>query len=427
LANAGIHFGVSSVVHRQKLADKNLFYLVVGLVLLFLTIAIPVQLDGNWVTLVWAGEAALLFWIGRTKGVGFYEKMAYPLMIVAVISLLDDWSNYGGYYRFSPESRITPIFNIYFLTSLLFIAAFGFINWLNQQPAYALPSFKRRWIPNLFKVLMPGILLVVCYATFHLEIDNYFTQLYQDSVIESKNNTNLQVDVYNENLLHFKTIWLFIYSFCFLSGLTIINTKWIENQSLAVINLALKGFLIIGFLTGGLFTLQTLQQNYLSQETADYYTISSFNITIRYIAFFVFGGFLLVTYRYFIKTIKGIDLTIFKDLILHASLLVLASSEVVYWMDMGAFETSDKLGLSILWGVYALLLITLGIWKRKKHLRLAAMVLFGITLIKLFFYDLSHLTTISKTIVLVSLGLLLLLISFLYNKYKHLIADELEN
>jgi hypothetical protein len=34
------------------------------------------------------------------------------------------------------------------------------------------------------------------------------------------------------------------------------------------------------------------------------------------------------------------------------------------------------------------------------------------------------LNTVSKTIVMVSLGLLLLVISFLYNKYKHLIADE---
>ncbi len=111
LGNAGIHFIVGNIIQRQKLADKNLFYLVIGLVLVFLTIAIPVQLDGNWVTLIWAGEAALLFWIGRTKGVAFYEKMAYPLMFFAGISLLEDWSNYGGYYVNAPETRITPLLN----------------------------------------------------------------------------------------------------------------------------------------------------------------------------------------------------------------------------------------------------------------------------------------------------------------------------
>ena len=79
---------------------------------------------------------------------------------------------------------------------------------------------------------------------------------------------------------------------------------------------------------------------------------------------------------------------------------------------------SDKLGLSIFWGVYALFLIALGLWKKKQHLRIGGMVLFALTLVKLFLYDLAHLETIAKTIVLVSLGVLLLIISFLYNKYK---------
>jgi uncharacterized membrane protein len=93
-------------------------------------------------------------------------------------------------------------------------------------------------------------------------------------------------------------------------------------------------------------------------------------------------------------------------------------------MDLSDSEQSYKLGLSILWGLYALLLIILGIWKKKKHLRIGAIILFSFTLIKLFFYDISSLNTISKTIVFVSLGVLLLIISFLYNKYKHIIADE---
>ena len=68
--------------------------------------------------------------------------------------------------------------------------------------------------------------------------------------------------------------------------------------------------------------------------------------------------------------------------------------------------------------------VALGILKSKQHLRIGAIVLFGITLVKLFFYDISHLDTLAKTIVFVSLGVLLLIISFLYNKYKLLIADE---
>ena len=93
-------------------------------------------------------------------------------------------------------------------------------------------------------------------------------------------------------------------------------------------------------------------------------------------------------------------------------------------MDMAGSSKSDKLGLSILCGLYSLMLIVIGIWKKKKYLRIGAISLFGVTLVKLFLYDLAHLTTIAKTIVLVSLGLLLLIMSFLYNKYTNLIENE---
>jgi uncharacterized membrane protein len=110
------------------------------------------------------------------------------------------------------------------------------------------------------------------------------------------------------------------------------------------------------------------------------------------------------------------------DFLIYFSLLWIASSELISWLDTFEYSQSYKLGLSILWGIYALMLIMMGIWKKKKYLRIEAIVLFGLTLIKLFVYDISYLDTISKTIVFVSLGILLLIISFLYNKYKNLIS-----
>lgn len=124
------------------------------------------------------------------------------------------------------------------------------------------------------------------------------------------------------------------------------------------------------------------------------------------------------------KSFMKIDFALPFDLILHTTILWVVSSELLNVMDLAGSSESYKLGLSILWGVYALILIILGIWKNKKHLRVAAIVLFGVTLIKLFFYDIASLDTIAKTIVFVSLGILLLIISFLYNKYKHRITDE---
>jgi uncharacterized membrane protein len=106
------------------------------------------------------------------------------------------------------------------------------------------------------------------------------------------------------------------------------------------------------------------------------------------------------------------------------AIIWLLSSELIYIMKFNDLQGSYKLGLSILWGCYALLVIGLGIWKKKKHLRLAAIGFFILTIVKLLFYDLSQLTNIAKVIVLVILGLLLLFASFLYNKYKNFISDE---
>jgi uncharacterized membrane protein len=103
---------------------------------------------------------------------------------------------------------------------------------------------------------------------------------------------------------------------------------------------------------------------------------------------------------------------------IHLIILCILSNELINILDLTAVQNSDRLALSILWGVYALGLIIYGLSKDKKFMRIMAFTLFGITLIKLFFYDMPEMSTISKTIVMVILGALLLSASFLYNKFK---------
>lgn len=191
-----------------------------------------------------------------------------------------------------------------------------------------------------------------------------------------------------------------------------------------MINLGLNAVAIAAFLTHGLLVLSELRDSYLTQTLAEYYHIGAFNIGIRYLSFAFVASLLTACYKYMHQEFLKKDLKKAFDILLHTTALWITSSELINWLDMAESTQSYKLGLSILWGIYALLLIALGIWKKKKHLRLGAIALFSTTLIKLFFYDISHLDTIAKTIVFVSLGILLLIISFLYNKYKHIISDE---
>ena len=426
LGNAIGHFIISAIIYRHKLADKNLFYLVSGLVLVFITIAIPVQLDGNWVTLLWAGEAALLFWIGRTKNVPIYEKLSYPLMVLAFFSIAHDWTTvYSNYHPENLESRIALLLNINFLTSLLFIAAFGFINFLNQSKNYQSALISQKGLSKIVSFSILAILLFTLYYAFLIEIANYWNQLYADSALTVSSEGQQYPNNYrNYDLNRFKTIWIINYSLLFVSILSFMNFRKFKNQELGLINLGLNTLAITVFLIQGLFVLSDLRESYLEQTLSEYYQRGVFNIGIRYISFTFFVLTIVSCYQYVRQEFIKWDFKIAFDLLLHISVLWITSSELINWMDIAESTQSYKLGLSILWGIYSLFLITLGIWKKKKHLRIGAISLFGIILVKLFFYDISHLDTIAKTIVFVSLGILLLIISFLYNKYKHFISDE---
>lgn len=427
--NALIHFAVSLLIFKRKMASKNLFFVIAGLVLVFITIAIPVQLDGNWVTLLWAGEAALLFWIGRTKQISTYEKISYALMILAALSLIHDWdAAYASYQFFYSEYKLTPIFNSTFLTSVLFIAAFVFINKINAITIETSPISEKTLLRRIFMVVMPVILIAALYFSFRLEIEAYFDQLYAKSAIDINTNGNTYSDNYwDDNLRKFKIIWVYNYTLLFLTIGTFLILKNLKKAMYRTVSLILNCLAIFAFLTQSLYVLSELRENYITQNLSEYYNIGSFNIGIRYVSFVFLAVLIFMTYRLIKESIKDIKIFKLLHLGLHICLLWILSSELLNWMDIAQSDQTYKLGLSILWGVFSLFLIVLGIWKNKQYLRVAAMVLFGGTLIKLFFYDISNLNTISKTIVFVSLGVLLLIISFLYNKFKNKISNEGES
>ena len=415
LGNAILHFGVSTLIYRQKLGDRNLFFLVSGLVLVFIAIAIPVQLDGNWVTLLWAGEAALLFWIGRTKKVAVYEGISYGLMILASLSLFQDWVASSNYFTGVPVSTELPFINIQFLSSLLFMGAFGFIIKLSRNNNFSSVLIIQKDLLDNILNLIQSLLLFILYVTFFNEIASGFDQAYIKTAVYR---------VHDYSIISFKTIWLINYSLFFTSLLCFVNLKWVKNNSFGRTALMFTGFAVLIFLTVGLLTLSNLRDSYLRPDESNHYTSTVFNLIIRYLSFgFVALAFL--TQNMFLKG-NSVDSRLKKPItiVLHASILWILSSELINWMDISGLSGSYKLGITILWGVYSLAMIALGIWKKNKDLRISAIVLFGVTLAKLFLYDIASLNTISKTIVLVMLGILLLIISFLYNKYKLLIFGE---
>ncbi|MBA3247935.1 MAG: DUF2339 domain-containing protein, partial [Pyrinomonadaceae bacterium] len=75
-----------------------------------------------------------------------------------------------------------------------------------------------------------------------------------------------------------------------------------------------------------------------------------------------------------------------------------------------------QLSLSIIWAVYGGALLVFGLVRRHQLLRVMALLLLGITILKVFFLDLSLLDRIYRIVSFIVLGAILLVVSFLYQQ-----------
>ena len=420
LANAIIHFVVTLVIKKNKIADKNLFYFVLALVITFITIAVPVQLNGGWVTTFWAIEAALLLYISREKQVYIYEKISLPLIVLSFISLVHDWATYANFFDGYAETYTRAFINLRFLTSVIFIASFGLMFKLTKKPTQQNPV-----ISQLINYGVPSLLIFVIYFAFSLEISSIFDNLYQTTKINTTPNSKTTNYIYNFSLAYLKNTWLHIYTLLYAAALTAINIYKVKSKTLGIANIIINFLVLFTFLTGGLLMLSELRDAYLDPN-GSHFKISTGSLLVRYLAFIALGLFLYGNYLLCNTSLFGKKLTTIFHYVLCVTILWLLSSELIHLLALSGLKSGYKLGLSILWGSYSLVLIGIGIWKNKKYIRFGAIALFGITLLKLFVYDITQLNTIAKTIAFVALGALLLIISFLYNKYKHLIIDDVK-
>lgn len=424
LGNAVLHGLAGILIMRQQLPDQRLFYLVAGLVLVFVAIAVPVQLDGNWVTFLWAGLALLTFWIGSTKKMPPYQGLSYVLIALAMISLWDDWTDgyYGVLYGMEGES-LKPLLNINFLTSLFFIACVSAMTWLihrTTDEAQGKLSKFGAWF-------LPALLVFAVYQAFRFEVAAYCDQIYrayaaQSYAVDSWFDTGGRLDA----ISRLGRIWEILYSLAFVTALLWVSGRLWKSKTLGAFALVFTGIALLVYCALGLYDLHEMHATYTNARggadaNSPLPAPTAFYIGIRYLSY----GFVVVSIwvvsGYVKREIMSAPMRNVMEITMHGIFLWIVSMELVNWTDVALAAQSTKLGMSILWGLYAVLLIVLGISMGKRHLRITAIILFAVVLFKLLLYDIRQLDTLSRTIVLITLGILLLVVSFLYNKYKKVI------
>ena len=88
-------------------------------------------------------------------------------------------------------------------------------------------------------------------------------------------------------------------------------------------------------------------------------------------------------------------------------------------------RNARNLSLTALWAVYAVILLVVGITKRWRLVRLSALGLLAIPIVKVFVYDVFALEQVYRIIAFVGLGFLLLASAYFYNRYSKAVKSFL--
>jgi uncharacterized membrane protein len=305
-----------------------------------------------------------------------------------------------------------------FATGLLVSAAQGSMLYYSKSKKYQSALQPAGMYLTFYNYFLPAIFLVTAYVIFHLEINGYFRQLEKPGPVYVA-----FYGVWDSPVSAFAFIVLLLYSMVFTIILMVVNQKWIKNKLLGMFSLISIVLMTILMVTQALPVLNELTRVYFQKGWGSF---GALDFYIRYILIAITAILFYAGQQARNEFVAEASAKKAWTLLVYGVVLAFLSAEYLCWTAASGADKQYKLGLSIVWGLYAMMLIVLGIRKKQKHLRLAAIVLFLVILIKLFIYDLAGSSTITKTVSFISLGVLLLVMSFLYNKYKEVLFGEPE-
>jgi uncharacterized membrane protein len=116
--------------------------------------------------------------------------------------------------------------------------------------------------------------------------------------------------------------------------------------------------------------------------------------------------------------------------VIYLSSEVHFAAQNIYYRGAGSLDGINqayiKSGLPILWGLCSFSFMWLGMKNKYRPLRIVSLVLFTITLVKLFAFDIRNISAGGKIAAFFCLGVLLLIISFMYQRLKKIIIEDIE-
>lgn len=364
-----VNLGLVLWLWKSRKDYKFLVHTTLGLVLTFVSITIPIQLDGNYITLLWASEMVLLLWLYVQSKIRVYEYAAKILVGLTFVSYLMDVYS----VMFEHHSLSTIFLNSSFATSLFVGLATGAFALLMEY-YHQFFSTARRLKYSFWNPLMLIISVAILYYTFMMEFSLYF-----------------------EGATRSGAMFLF-------TAVSISSVCYAFR----------KRFPITKHLTSYILAIGANVLVYIINIWGDQRIWTSPPVVLPWLtAAFVIANLYYVARLYY--TTIGIKprFTIYINIL--ATLIWVTMVRSFLWQ-VGVDEFSAGLSLSL--SIAGFVQMGLGMRLHQKVLRMVSLTTFGIVLLKLVFDDLWAMPTIGKIIVFIILGLILLILSFLYQKLK---------
>ncbi|MBA3665161.1 MAG: DUF2339 domain-containing protein [Bacteroidetes bacterium] len=417
IAMALFNFVLALLLYKYFKADKKLVYLLIGMTLTFATLAAPVQLKGNYITLFWGAEVALLIWLSQRSQLKAFKLASIAVSILMFVSLMIDL---GSIYDYAPDG-LAPLTNKGFITGLMCaLFLFAGVFFLKQEEKLDLPS--QGINAKVYGTVLSIAAIFILYLTGFLEIHQQ-----SSFYINSKNSVVCISGFYH-------------ITFTSLLGIVLLKRYTTGNNIISFILLAVNFiYFAVIFSIAPAEELQErcmgLHQSYLGYVAH----LAALAALVLHSVLIIKAG---LKHNNFILSARALLIWIFGTL----TIVILSNEAIldVMMLKLRSFVREDeidivsdvyrymhtqviKIALPILWGAIAFVLLSVGIKRQLKELRIMALVLLAITLVKLFTYDINNVSEAGKIIAFIILGVVLLIMSFMYQKIKALILSEENN
>ncbi|WP_184546634.1 DUF2339 domain-containing protein [Mucilaginibacter sp. FT3.2] len=395
---AVVNLILSYILFRNRKVDTNVLYLLIGITLTFISLAAPIQLHGNSITLFWAAETVVLYWLYQRSSIKLMKITSLLLWGAMLLSLLMDW------YQIYPDSAIqlTIIANKGFITTVVAaISSFLLSVLISRGKKEDTEGIQ------VSKYIFSTAGLALLFLSGLAEINHQFLNRYPGTDL---------------NILYMMLYTpAFVYSY-YLISLKVPAVRFKDSIRLTLLLICVAVYLMLMPAYFDLLSNTLIHQ----KPTANHFTAHWASALLVGLLFY---RIIRVSEAVLDDGMKQLfSWLISAGVVVFLSLEFCLLSNLLFYNKIHNIERIEtiyvKTTLPILWGLLSFALMWLGMRYKMRTMRIVSLTLFSLTLVKLFVYDIVDIPQAGKIAAFFCLGVLLLIISFMYQKVKKIIVDD---